>query len=97
MMNMPNGVKKHHKRTEPESHQTTKIFFLFFFFTEELWLHLHTIFFTCTHAHEALHTEMSLLKIAELEIWLVCLETGSLSSIVDSVFEQIVVNIIAIL
>jgi len=26
--NMPSGAKKHHKRTEPESHQTAKVYFL---------------------------------------------------------------------
>ena len=30
--NTPSGAKKHRESTEPESHQTAKMFFFFFFF-----------------------------------------------------------------
>jgi len=55
----------------------------------------NTIFFTCMHMHKSLSNKTWLLKIADLEIWLVRMETrqtGSLSSIVDSVFEKSLVN-----
>ena len=60
--------------------------------TEELWLHLWRHFFTCTHVYKSLSNN-SLLKIAELLIWLCAWRQGkSLSSIVDLVLEQSLVD-----
>ena len=54
----------------------------------------NTIFFTCMYAYKSLSNKTySLLKIAELEIWLCAWRQGEcFISIVDLVFEQSLVN-----